>query len=69
MKSGSLSLLEPSGPVQTCTANAVPLPLLLCYIIHNFCVVLIIFVSLYVLFVLCCSVYCLFCVVLCIVYV
>jgi len=27
MKSGSLNVLEPSGPVQTCTEIAVPLPL------------------------------------------
>ena len=27
-KSGSLNLLEPSGPVQACNGNALPLPLL-----------------------------------------
>jgi len=29
LKSGSLSLLEPSGPVQACNGIALPLPLLL----------------------------------------
>jgi len=35
LKSGSLNLLEPSGPVHTCNGIAVPLPLpLLCREFH-----------------------------------
>jgi len=36
LKSGSLNLLEPSGPVQACNGIALPLRLLLCFIIQSF---------------------------------
>jgi hypothetical protein len=34
LKSGNLNLVEPSGPVQACNRNALPLPLLIIFVFH-----------------------------------
>jgi hypothetical protein len=45
LKSGSLNLLEPSGPVKACNGGALPLPVNLMFVVPYFLVVKVIIYS------------------------